>query len=210
MKDKFYTSLMIYSPSHFLQIQTVIIIQMSSPPVLLSLLKYLRQLFQHHLKHQFLHLHQGSRTLYSLSKLPLLKVRIVQEVGNVFVRPRKRIYARKHKVGIPNIGEDTSSQLQDPIPNTPRHTVHKFSKTLPRRGYIAKFRVPRPSYPRSVNFSKRDSKRIASTPIGMRILDIGILAEVFSTLRCNECNNTLALYEDQWKHGWQTFFRVLE
>ena len=42
----------------------------------------------------------------------------------------------------------------------------------------------------------------------MRILDIGILAEVFSTLRCNECNNTLVLYEDQWKHGWQTFFRV--
>ena len=123
-------------------------------------------------------------------------------------RPRKRIYARWHKVGIPNIGEDTSSQLQDPIPNSPRHTVHKFSKTHPRRGYIAKFRVPRPSYPRSVNFSKRDSKRIASTPTGMRILDIGILAEVFSTLRCNECNNTLALYEDQWKHGWQTFFRV--
>ena len=42
----------------------------------------------------------------------------------------------------------------------------------------------------------------------MRILDIGILAELFSTLRHNECNNTLVLYEDQWKHGWQTFFRV--
>ena len=112
-------------------------------------------------------------------------------------RPRKRIYARRHKVGIPNIGEDTSSQLQDPIPNPPRHAVHKFSKPHPRRGYIAKFRVPRPSYPRSVNFSKRDSKRIASTPTGMRILDIGILAEVFSTLRFNECNNTLALFQDQ-------------
>ena len=123
-------------------------------------------------------------------------------------RPRKRIYSRRHKVGIPNIGEDTSSQLQDPIPNTPKHTVHKFSNTHPRRGYIAKFRVPRPSYPRSVNFSKRDSKRIASTPTGMRILAIGILAEVFSILLCNECNNTLALYEEQWKHGWQTFFRV--
>ena len=123
-------------------------------------------------------------------------------------RPRKRIYARRHKVGIPNIREDTSDQLQDPIPNAPKHTIHKFCKTHPRRGYISKFRVPRPSYPKSVHFSKRDSKRIASTPTGMRILDIGILAEVFSTLRCNECNNTLALYEDQWKHGWQTFFRV--
>ena len=33
----------------------------------------------------------------------------------------------------------------------------------------------------------------------MRRLDIGILAEVFSTIRCNECNNTLVLYEEQWK-----------
>ena len=123
-------------------------------------------------------------------------------------RPRKRIYARRHKVRIPIIGEDTLSQLQDPIPNTPKHSIHKFSKTHPRRGYIAKFRVPRTSYPRSVHFSKRDSKKIASTPTGMRLLDIGVLAEVFSTLRCNECNNTLALYEDQWKHNWQTFFRV--
>ena len=122
-------------------------------------------------------------------------------------RPRKRIYTRRHKVGIPNIaniGEDTSDQL----PNRPKHTMHKFCKPHPHLGYIAKFRVPRPSYPRSVNFSKRDSKRIASTPTGMRLLDIGILAEVFSTFRCKECNNTLVLYEEQWKHGWQTFFRV--
>ena len=68
-------------------------------------------------------------------------------------RPHKRSYARRHKVGIPNIEEDTSSQLQDPIPPAPRHTVHKFSKTHPRRGYIAKFRVPRPSYSRSVKTS---------------------------------------------------------
>ena len=123
-------------------------------------------------------------------------------------RPSKRIYTRRHKVGIPNIianiGEDTSDQL----PNRPKHTMHKFCKPHPHLGYIAKFRVPRPSYPRSVNFSKRDSKRIASTPTGMRLLDIGILAEVFSTFRCKECNNTLVLYEEQWKHGWQTFFRV--
>ena len=37
---------------------------------------------------------------------------------------------------------------------------------------------------------------------------MGILAEVFSTFRCNECDGILALYEEEWKHGWQTFFRV--
>ena len=42
----------------------------------------------------------------------------------------------------------------------------------------------------------------------MRILDVGILAEVFATFRCNKSNDSLALYEEKWKHGWQTFFRV--
>ena len=42
----------------------------------------------------------------------------------------------------------------------------------------------------------------------MRILDVGILAEVFSTFRCNECDGILVLYEEEWNHGWQTFFRV--
>ena len=42
----------------------------------------------------------------------------------------------------------------------------------------------------------------------MRILDVGILSEVFSTIRCNKCNGTLGLYEDELKNGWQRFFRV--
>ena len=42
----------------------------------------------------------------------------------------------------------------------------------------------------------------------MRIFDVGILAEVFSTLRCTECNGTLILYEEEDYHGWQSFFRI--
>ena len=42
----------------------------------------------------------------------------------------------------------------------------------------------------------------------MRLLDVGILAEVFSSFRCTECIGTLALYEEKWSHGWQSFFRV--
>ena len=142
---------------------------MSNPPVLLSLIKNLHQLFQHHLKHQFLHLHQGSRTFYSLSKLPQLKVRLFKS-SERYGSPSQTDLRQRHKVAIPNFG-DTSSQLHEPIPNA---TIHKFCKTHPRRGYIAKFRVPRLSYPRPVNFSKRDTKGIASSPTSMRILDIGI------------------------------------
>ena len=42
----------------------------------------------------------------------------------------------------------------------------------------------------------------------MRLLDVGILAEVFSSFRCTECIGTLAFYGEKWSHGWQTFFRV--
>ena len=56
--------------------------------------------------------------------------------------------------------------------------------------------------------SQGDFNKIASIPTGIGILDIGILAEVFATFRCNKCNDSLALYEEKWKHGWQIFFRV--
>ena len=123
-------------------------------------------------------------------------------------RPHKRIYPRRLTVGISNTREDASAKLQDPTPKMSKPTGHKFLKTHPHRGYTSKFRVPSRTYPRSVKFSQTDTKRIAATPTGMRILDMGILAEVFSTFRCNECNGTLVLYEEEWKHGWQTFFRV--
>ena len=37
---------------------------------------------------------------------------------------------------------------------------------------------------------------------------MGILAKEFSTIGCNKYNGILALYEEEWKHGWQTFFRL--
>ena len=123
-------------------------------------------------------------------------------------RPHKRIYARRHTVGIPNTRGNGSAQLQDPIPKMSKPTSQRFSKTHPRTGFASKFRLPLHSYPKSVKFSQRDTKRVASTPTGMRILDVGILAEVFSTFRCNECDGILVLYEEEWNHGWQTFFRV--
>ena len=63
---------------------------------------------------------------------------------------------------------------------------HKFSKTHPRRGYNSKFPIPVCNYPRPPEFttSQDDTKRIVSKPKGMRIiLDVGILSEVFTTIR---------------------------
>ena len=124
-------------------------------------------------------------------------------------RPHKRIYARRLTVGISNTREDPSAKLQDPTAKMSKPTSHIFLKTNPPRGYTSKFSVSPRTYPKSVKFSQTDTKRIAATPTGMRILDVEILAEAFSTFRCNECDSILALYEEEWKHGGQKFFRVM-
>ena len=125
-------------------------------------------------------------------------------------RPFKRIYARRHTIGKHDTKEDALVKPAHDIPKMSKARGHKFSKTHPRQGYTSKFRIPVCNYPRPLEFStsEGDTKRIVSKPKGMRILDVGILAEVFSTIACNKCNGTLALYEEEWKHGWQTFIRL--
>ena len=125
-------------------------------------------------------------------------------------RPFKRIYARRYTLGNANTQEDALVKPADYITKMSKPRGHKFSKTHPRRGYSSKFRIPVCNYHRPLEFatSQGDTKRIVSKPKGMRILDVGILSDVFSTIRCNKCNGTLALYEEEWKHGWHTFFRV--
>ena len=56
-------------------------------------------------------------------------------------------------------------------------------------------------------FSQKYTKRIASTPTGMRIPEFGILAEYF--LLFDAINAMVVIvYEAESKHGWQTLFRV--
>ncbi|KAI6659852.1 hypothetical protein LOD99_14192 [Oopsacas minuta] len=62
---------------------------------------------------------------------------------------------------------------------------------LTHRGYIAKFRIPNLCY-----YFQFHEKREKHRQTGMRILDVGILAEVFSTFYCRECVGSLSLYEE--------------
>ena len=125
--------------------------------------------------------------------------------------PFKRIYARRHTLRKTIAREDALVKQTDLIPKLQsKSRSPKLSKTNPLRGYTSKYRIPSYTYPRSVEFgtSQGDSNKIASIPTGMSILDVGNLAEVFANFRCNKCNDSLALYEEKLKHGWQTFFRV--
>ena len=125
-------------------------------------------------------------------------------------RPFKRIDARRHNLVKANTKEGSLVKPADYFTKMSKPRGHKFSKTHPRRGYTSKLRIPVFNLPKPLEFttSQGDTKRIVSKPKAMRILDVGILSEVFSTIRCNNCNGTLALYEEEWKHGWQTFLRV--
>ena len=106
------------------------------------------------------------------------------------------------------------THVQTPItalcPKQPKARSHKYQKVLPRRGYIAKFRIPPKtrSKPVLLRSAQGELERNAHRPTGMRFLDVGILPEVLSTFRCNDCIGSLALYEETWIHGWHTFFIV--
>ena len=102
-------------------------------------------------------------------------------------RPFKLIYARRHTLGNANTREDASFKPAYYITKMSKPRGHKFLKTHPRRGYSSKFRIPVCNYPRPLEFAtyQGDTKRIVSKPKGMIILNVGILSEVFSTIRCN-------------------------
>ena len=82
---------------------------------------------------------------------------------------------------------------------------------LAKRGYCSLFRTPRPSRIRDVEFKTPEvttiSKR-ARQPTGMRLLDIGILSEAITKLKCKTCSSPLSLFEYDFLHGWQTTFTI--
>ena len=107
--------------------------------------------------------------------------RLTKRIG----RPRKRFYGNMYTA-------KPSTDAQDPIVFSPKQFKaknRKFAKVFPSRGYVAKFRIPAKSYSKPVLLCSPQGEiaRDAHRPIGMRLLDVGILAEVFSSFRCTEC-----------------------
>ena len=103
-----------------------------------------------------------------------------------------------------------TTQSQSSIESSPRKRKQPALK-LSKRGYCSLFTTPRPSITRDVEFKTPEgsitSKR-AGKPTGMRILDIGILAEAMSLLKCSSCSSHLSLFESDFDHGWQTTFSI--
>ena len=147
------------------------------------------QLLKHHLPHRAYQNH-------SFQLAYLLKLHNAREVVNLL-----------------------SALIREFISNAPLPTNHKREtfmfqvkegKDLTLRyRYTSTLHVPAKSYTRPVEFrhSQGSIHKNAYKPTGMQIVDIRNLAEVFSTLRCTECNGTLILYEYENFHCWQGFFR---
>ena len=96
--------------------------------------------------------------------------------------------------------------------NLPVHylcQLRKLKVTRPRRGYTSRHSTPFPFRKQNVTFKRAATTSTkCSIPSGMRILDVGILAEAMTSLTCPTCNSHLALYESEYLHGWYTTFHI--
>ena len=77
--------------------------------------------------------------------------------------------------------------------------------------YCSLFRTPHPSITRDIVFKIPEGtiSKHAGKPPGMRLLDIGILSEAITKLKCNTCSTPLSLCESDFIHGWQTTFTIM-
>ena len=81
---------------------------------------------------------------------------------------------------------------------------------ISKRGYCSQFSNPMQPKRQFVDIKTTEgttSKR-ATVPTGMLIIDVGILAEAITKLRCTDCSRPLIFFEIKSVHGWQTSFAI--
>ena len=121
-------------------------------------------------------------------------------------RPGKRVKFHGNRFTT----QSSNTSLDDSSSNLPRKPKSKrITYKIPRYGYTSRISAPRPQRKVDVQFkTDTDIKMIkASRPIGMRLLDIGILGEAMAKIRCTFCSiGYLSLFESECLHGWQTEF----
>ena len=109
-----------------------------------------------------------------------------------------------------NKSQQPQSLSQSSVESTPRKRKEPASKA-DKTGYCSTFSTPHAPKKRYTEFRTPEgdatSKRVGK-PSGMRLLDVGILAEAMGKLRCTFCSAPLALYESDFDHGWQTTFSI--
>ena len=108
-----------------------------------------------------------------------------------------------NKEGIPVAVGDSSD-------TTPTPKSKRFQFTRPHRGYTSKHSTPFPYRKQQVTFKRSTgtTSTLSSIPSGMRILDVGILAEAITKLSCSACGSYLILFESEYIHGWHTIFYI--
>ena len=113
-------------------------------------------------------------------------------------RTHKRVYLKRSTTYKPQARDDSASSLK-------KAKTQHFYRTFPSYGYTSTLHVPAKAFTRSVEFrhSEGIKRKNAYKPTCIRVVDISILAEVISNLRCSECNGTLILYEEENSLGWQ-------
>ena len=87
-------------------------------------------------------------------------------------------------------------------PNDSRSPDHA-ADTLPDIRHLFPYRKQQILFKRATTTSKK-----CSIPFGMRILDVGIIAQAMTKLTCSACGSRPILYESEFLHGWNTTFYI--
>ena len=97
----------------------------------------------------------------------------------------------------------------DTLPS-PTSKSKRFQITRPHRGYTSRHSTPFPYRKQQILFKRATTttSKQCSIPFGMRILDVGILAQAMTKLTCSVCDSRLVLYESEFLHGWNTTFYI--
>ena len=89
----------------------------------------------------------------------------------------------------------STASLNTSLP--PPRKRHQNKLKHPKRGYTSKFSIPQSIPRRNVEFKSGESItcKPARIPRGMRLLDVEILAQAMTKLKCPKCSWYLSLWE---------------
>ena len=126
--------------------------------------------------------------------------------------PHSRLGGRPKKVKRAFFGNRYVSQpsQQTSSASLTKPTSHGRKLKISKRGYCTRFSNPYPHRKHLVEFRTTEGStyKPASVPTGMRLLDVGILAEAMTKLRCTHCSGPLGLFEFEYLHGWQITYSI--
>ena len=127
---------------------------------------------------------------------------------SVLPKRRGRIYKVREFRGNQYTKRKEASMLLDNPSDMLPPKSKRIQYTLPRHGYTSRHSAPFQKQKTVFKTHNSTVSKTATIPSGMRLLDVSILADAVTKLRCSSCGKHLTLIESEHRHGWHTTFYI--